>query len=214
MISEQKPFPEIVDLLEDAQSVYVVGCGTCAALCQTGGKPEVLKMRDDLQAAGKEVPGWMVIPTACDELAEQALLENAGPIRQADCLLVMACGLGVQNVVRYADRQVHPALNTLFFGKRDVEERFVELCTQCGDCVLGRTAGICPRTACAKELVNGPCGGYREGKCEVDRNRDCAWMQIYDRLQRLDRLDRFAALPPFKDYHKAAHPRRVTIVVP
>ncbi len=211
MITKQKPFAEISQALAGLQGAYVIGCGTCAALCQSGGKPEVLQMREALLAAGFAVPGWMVIPTACDELAEQALLSSAEAIAQADVLLVMACGLGVQNVARYAQKAVHPALDTLFFGKRDEGERFVELCVQCGECVLGRTAGVCPRTSCAKELVNGPCGGYRQGKCEADPERDCAWMRIYDRLRLLDRLDSFANLPPFKDYHKGSHPRRAVV---
>lgn len=213
MITKSKAFEDLARDLTGSQRVFVVGCGTCAALCQTGGKPEVLRMREELLAAGHEVPGWMVIPTACDELAETALADNGEPVGWADALLVMACGLGVQNVARYAGKPVFPALDTVFFGKREEGERFAEMCTQCGECVLGRTAGVCPRTACAKELVNGPCGGYREGHCEVDPNRDCAWMLIYDRLRQLGRLDRFATLPPIKDYRKASHPRRLTLSV-
>ncbi|MHB9090313.1 MAG: methylenetetrahydrofolate reductase C-terminal domain-containing protein [Chloroflexota bacterium] len=212
MITRQKPFAEIERDLEGSGRVFVVGCGTCAALCQTGGKPEVLQMRQALLAAGKEVPGWMVIPTACDELAEQALTAYE-PVNWSDSLLVLACGLGVQNVARYAGKMVYPGLDTVFFGKRQAGELFAEVCLQCGECVLGRTAGICPRTACAKELVNGPCGGYREGKCESDPARDCAWMQIYDRLRELGQLDKFATLSPIKDYRKAAHPRRLTLGV-
>lgn len=211
MITTAKPFEDLARDLATCRRVVVVGCGTCAALCQTGGKPEVLRMRDSLQAAGKEVPAWLVIPTACDELAEAALASVEAPIAWADALLVMACGLGVQNVARYARKPVFPALDTVFFGKREEAERFAEICVQCGDCVLGRTAAVCPRTACAKELVNGPCGGYHDGHCEVDPNRDCAWLQIYERLRRVGMLDRFATLPTVKDYRKASHPRRMVV---
>lgn len=212
MITEQKPFEEILQSLQGATSVYLVGCGTCPAACRTGGKPEVLAIKEALLGAGLTVPGWMIIPTACDELAEQAIVAQGEPIAEADCLLVLACGLGVQNVARYSDKQVRPGLNTLFFGQRDEDGRFIELCLQCGECVLGRTAGICPRTACAKELVNGPCGGYHNGKCEVDPERPCAWMRIYDRLAAHGQADQLVTTLTIKDYRKASHPRRTVVV--
>jgi len=87
----------------------------------------------------------------------------------------------------------------------------VEKCIGCGDCLLGRAAGICPLTACSKGLVNGPCGGYRDGKCEVDPTRDCAWIQIYERLKKMDQLDKLYASQPLKDYAKMAHPRSITL---
>ncbi|HLB11927.1 MAG TPA: methylenetetrahydrofolate reductase C-terminal domain-containing protein [Dehalococcoidia bacterium] len=207
MITEQKPLEEVLQQMEGDQSVYVLGCGTCPAVCHTGGKPEVLDMVDRLTQAGKEVCGWMVAPTACDESTGQALKWNAEQVQRADSILVMACGYGVQTVVRHTDKAVYPALNTLFLGKEGPPGEFAELCLQCGACLLGMTAGVCPITACAKSLVNGPCGGYRDGKCEVHPDRDCAWCQIFERLERLGQRDKLYSIPLLKDHSKFCHPR-------
>ena len=209
-ITEQKPFEEIEETLGPAARVYLIGCGTCATTCHTGGKAEVIQMKDKLEETGKEVTGWMVIPTACDDLTREALEENAEAVGKAEALLVMTCAFGVQTVGRFTDKPVYPALNTLFIGKEDLPSHFSEVCIQCGNCLLGRTAGICPMTACAKGLVNGPCGGYRDGMCEVDPNRECAWVQIYNRLKELNQLEKLTVIEPLKNYSKMAHPRRVS----
>jgi len=211
-ITEQKPFEEIQGLLQREKKVYLIGCGTCATMCHTGGSKEVLEMKQRLTEIGKEITGWMIIPTACDELTGEALKEEHQSVDEADAILVMTCAFGVQTVVRYnLDKPVYPALNTLFIGLEEVPAEFEERCSQCGDCLLGRTAGICPLTACPKGLVNGPCGGYRDGKCEVDPKRDCAWVQIYQRLKKMGRLDELYAPQPLKDYAKMGHPRRITL---
>lgn len=210
-ITEQKPFEEIGEGLGEAERVYLIGCGTCATMCATGGKSEVLKMKDSLDEIGKRVTGWMVIPTACDDLTREAIAENAEAIGQAEALLVMTCAFGVQTVARYTDKPVYPALNTLFIGKEDAPAHFSEVCIQCGNCLLGRTAAICPLTACPKGLLNGPCGGYSHGMCEVDPNRECAWIEIYNRLKRMDQLEKLSVLQPLKDYSKMAHPRRMSM---
>lgn len=211
MITEQKPLEEVLRQMERDQAVYVLGCGTCPAVCHTGGKPEVLDMVEKLSQAGKEVCGWMVAPTACDESTGQALKWNASSLQPADCILVMACGYGVQTVVRHTEKAVYPALNTLFLGREGLSEEFVELCVQCGSCLLGLTAGVCPITACAKSLVNGPCGGYRDGKCEVHPQRDCAWVQIFQRLEQLGQREKLGAMPLLKDHSKFCHPRHTTL---
>ena len=207
-ITEQKSFEEIEEALGPWRRVFLIGCGTCVTMSHTGGKDEVLQMKDKLTEIGKEVTGWMVVPTTCDDLTRDALEENAEAVEAAEVLLVMTCAFGVQTVGRYTDKPVIPALNTLFVGKEDAPAHFSEICIQCGNCVLGRTAGICPLTACPKGLVNGPCGGYRDGMCEVDSSRDCAWVQIYNRLKKMDQLEKLSVLQPLKEYSKMSHPRR------
>jgi len=211
MITEQKPLDEVLGQMEHEQAVYVLGCGTCPAVCQTGGKPQVLELVDKLSQAGKKISGWMVAPTACDESTGQALKRESSVLQGSDCIVVMACGYGVQTVVRHTDKPVYPALNTLFLGREGPEREFVELCQQCGACLLGFTAGVCPITACAKSLVNGPCGGYRDGKCEVHPQRDCAWSLIYRRLEMLGQKDKLRSIPFLKDHSKFCHPRHVAL---
>ena len=87
------------------------------------------------------------------------------------------------------DQPVIPALDTLFIGVEDSPGSFQEVCAQCGQCILGETAAICPVTRCHKGLLNGPCGGTNDGKCEVDKEKDCAWTLIYRRLEEQGRLD-------------------------
>jgi len=211
-ITKQKSLEEIEQQLEGLGRVYIIGCGTCTTMTKTGGIEEVLDMKDRLQDMGKIVTGWTVIPIACDEMTEVSLRENNGAIQNANCILVMTCGLGVQRVALYIDKPVIPALDTLFIGLEDSPGNFHEACAQCGQCVLGWTAGICPITACHKHLLNGPCGGTNNGKCEVDKEKDCAWTLIYQRLKEQGRLDLMRKYQPIKNSQVVPRPRIITIL--
>ena len=210
-ITKQKPFEEIKQQLEGFDRVYIAGCGTCSTMTRTGGKDEVLEMRKRLQELGKLVTGWIVIPTACDEMTEAAIKENNGAIQNAASILVMACALGVHKLSTYIDKPAIPALDTLFIGIEDAPGCFQEVCAQCGQCILGETAGICPLTACHKGLLNGPCGGTNNGKCEVDKEKDCAWALIYERLKEQGRLDLMRRYHSPRDYNVAPRPRTIRI---
>ena len=213
--TKQKPLEEIVKSLQPYSRVYVIGCGTCPTMLHTGGKDEVIDMKGKLEQAGKEVTGWMVIPTACDSLTKDAMEEEATKINAADSILVMSCAYGVQTVGLYTGKAVYPALNSLFIGKEDKLGTFVEVCAQCGDCRIGRTAAICPIVRCAKGLQNGPCGGSSGGKCEVDPGTPCAWQLIIDRLTALGELDKLEEIEPPQDWSKShsGGPRRLTVEV-
>ena len=210
-ITKQKPLEEIQQQLEGLNRVYIIGCGTCTTMTRTGGKEEVLAMKEHLQGLGKLVTGWTVIPTACDEMTEVSLRENSEAIQNANCLLVMTCALGVQKVGSYLTKPVIPALDTLFIGLEDSPGNFHEVCAQCGHCVIGWTAGICPVTACHKYLLNGPCGGTNNGKCEVDKTKDCAWTLIYQRLKEQGRLDLMRKYQPIRNSQVMPRPRILTI---
>ena len=211
-ITKQKPFDEVKEQLDRYDRVYIVGCGTCATMTRTGGKEEVLDMKERLRELGKLVTGWIVIPTACDEMTEVAIRENNGAIQNANCILVMACALGVHRVNLYIDKPVIPALDTLFIGVEDSPGNFHEVCAQCGQCVLGEMAGICPLTACHKGLLNGPCGGTNNGKCEIDKEKDCAWTLIYQRLEKQGRLDLMRKYHPPRNYQAVPRPRIAKLV--
>jgi len=188
-ITHQKSDEEIDQLLDGLGRVFIIGCGTCVTLTHTGGKLEVEAMQEKLSAKGKLITGDMVLPVACDNLTGEALNEYDRQIDQSDVLLIMTCAFGVQTIARQLRKMVVPALDTLFIGKETAIGLFDEVCAQCGTCILGETGGICPVTSCHKGLVNGPCGGTNNGKCEIDSNKDCAWTLIYNRLNELDRLD-------------------------
>jgi ferredoxin len=187
-ITKQKTEEEIDQLLENLNRIFIIGCGTCVTLCRTGGEPEVKAMQEGLAKKGKMITGTLVLPVACDNLTSTALKVYGPQINQADGLLIMTCAFGVQTVAPNVAKPILPALDTLFIGKEQGLGQFDEICVQCGNCLLGVTGGICPVTSCHKGLVNGPCGGTNNGKCEIDAQKDCAWTLIYRRLKEQGQL--------------------------
>jgi hypothetical protein len=210
-ITRQKTMDEIQRSLKGLNRVFVIGCGTCTTMTKTGGIDQVEEMKGRLQQMGKRVTGGAVIPTACDDMTEAAMKENEPYIRSADCILSMSCALGVHRMNLYIGKPVIPAVDTLFIGVEETPGYFREVCAQCGQCLLGETAGICPITACHKGLVNGPCGGTNNGKCEVDKEKDCAWTLIYNRLKEQGRLDLMKQYQPPRNHHIVLKPRTMRI---
>ncbi len=212
-ITQPKKFEKVLGFLKRDQKVFLVGCGTCTTIQHTGGKTEVLAMKAKLEESGKQVTGWMVIPTACDPLVEDAVLEKAAEINASDAILAMPCSFGVQTVALYTKKPVYPALNTMFIGKEQSPGKFNEVCMQCGGCIIANTAAICPIVRCAKSLFNGPCGGSVGGKCEVDPNTPCGWQQIIDRLTEQGRLDQLEEIMKLKDWNHSlwGGPRQITL---
>jgi ferredoxin len=199
-ITQTKSEEEIDRLLNGLGRIFIVGCGTCVTLTRTGGEPEVTAMNKRLSEKGKLITGQMVVAVACDNLTREILAEFGPQIDQADALLIMTCAFGVQTIARQLQKMVVPALNTVFIGKETAVGEFNEICTQCGTCIIGETGGICPVTSCHKGLVNGPCGGTNNGKCEIDTLKDCVWTQIYNRLTDLGRLDSMRKLQPPRNH--------------
>ncbi len=210
-ITKQKPFEEVLGFLGKATSIFIIGCGTCTTMARTGGQPEVVQMMEKLKDLDREVTGWMILPVACDDITHEALEEHKEAITNADVLLIMTCAYGVQTIAMNIDKPVIPALDTLFIGKEKEPGVFEEACLQCGECVLAYTAGICPVAGCHKGLVNGPCGGTNNGKCEVDSNKDCVWTLIYNKLEQMGRLDLMRKYQPPKNYHVEPKPGKIFI---
>ncbi|MBR2889851.1 MAG: methylenetetrahydrofolate reductase C-terminal domain-containing protein [Oscillospiraceae bacterium] len=210
IITQRKPMEDLFAMLEGVQKVALVGCGNCAAACQTGGENEVREMKALLESKGIEVVGTLVPEECCHKMLvkkELKALRDSG----AQAILGMACGDGVQTVADNAEVPVYPANDTLFLGQIERVGIFHEYCRMCGDCVLGETGGICPVTRCAKGLVNGPCGGQKNGKCEVDPENDCAWILIYKRLEKLGQLHKLTGPVPDRDHDRMAHPRHINL---
>jgi ferredoxin len=210
-ITKQKLPEEIQQSLTGLDRVFIIGCGTCTTMTKTGGIDQGIEMKERLQELGKRVTGWVVVPTACDDMTEVTIKENEQAIHSADSILSMSCALGVHRMNLYLDKPVIPALDTLFIAVEDSPGYFREACAQCGQCLLGETAGICPITACHKGLINGPCGGTNNGKCEVDKDKDCAWTLIYQRLKEQGRLDLMRKYQPPRNHHVVPKPRAVKI---
>jgi hypothetical protein len=188
-ITKPKTEEEIERLLDGCSRIFIVGCGTCTTMTHTGGEAEVADMKNRLSGSGKMITGTVTVPVTCDNLTHEILKEHGEMIEQADALLIMSCAFGVQTVAQQLKKMVIPALDTIFIGKETVRSEYNEVCIQCGTCIIGETGGICPVTSCHKGLVNGPCGGTDNGKCEIDKNKACVWTSIYTRLSDLGKLD-------------------------
>lgn len=220
---EQKPIEEILGYLEGKKNIVILGCGGCATFYHTGDKKAVDEMTAKLEKEGKSVtkipmPFSMQV---CDtEKSAVFLNKKRKALEDCDAVLVMSCGDGVQVATEYIDegmgivKPVYPANNALgLVGGGPT--KFKETCLSCGMCELGKTAGICPLTSCGKGLMNGPCGGVRvDNKCEIDEKKDCAWVKIYERMEKLGELDKFIEMRAPHEWSKCRRPRLFEIEEP
>ena len=200
---EQKPLDEIKEMIADCQKILVLGCGTCVTVCFAGGEKEVgilassLSMTTRLEGQNKEFMEATVQRQCEYEYNE----EVADLVKEADAVLSLACGIGVQTMnEQFPGTITLPGLNTSFLGQPVQEGIWEERCQACGNCILDRTAGICPIARCSKILLNGPCGGSGNGKCEIAPEIDCAWQLIYDRLNALGKLELMTEVQPARDW--------------
>lgn len=212
IISKQKPFTDILATLEGCAKIFLVGCAKCATVCKTGGEEELFQMQERLCAAGIEVTGSIVIDETCHMLRTgRDLRGRKEPVEEADALLVLACGAGVQSVSGASPKRTVAGLDTLFLGNIRRLGQFEQKCSLCGECVLTETAGICPVTVCAKGLLNGPCGGMAEGRCETDPEAECAWVMIHERLAAQGEAGKLKKLVPAKDFSRALKPGKLKV---
>ena len=193
IVAEQKPMEEILHSLQGFERVLIASCGTCVTVCMAGGEKEAREMSAlmALQHEAKDAKPLSVSVAAPKPQCDREFLEEiADQISQAQAILSLACGAGVQYMAElFPDKIVLPGLNTKFMGVTRGVGLWTEMCQGCGSCVLDRTGGVCPVTRCSKSNFNGPCGGSADGKCEIDPGTDCGWQLIYDRLKGQDRME-------------------------
>ncbi len=214
IITKKKDFGDILEYLKGREKVFLFGCNSCAEQCRTGGEREVEEMKRLLGEEGKEVTGSSVVDETCYNMLIKREFKRKEAAASSDAILVLACGAGVRTVAENTDdgTPVLPALDTLFLATVERYGRFFEGCSLCGECVLGETAGVCPHTYCPKGLLNGPCGGMDGGRCEVDLENGCAWIDIYRRLKAQGRLHVLKRISPPKDHSKdLTRPRKVVL---
>ncbi|TNF53099.1 5,10-methylenetetrahydrofolate reductase, partial [bacterium] len=169
IITQKKEMKDLMENIKKYKSFFLLGCSECAALCSTGGEPELKELKEELEKQGKEVTGSFVAKTGCQVLGTKVELKKSSKeaLDKSDCILVLSCGAGTQSAVElFEDKPVYPTNESLFLGNMTRMQMFDERCSLCGECILDKTGGICPITACPKGLLNGPCGGTNEGKCE------------------------------------------------
>jgi len=214
IVAERKPIDEIIGFIKDCKKILLVGCNECVTVCYAGGKKEVEILASALKMAFmKEGKGLEVTEVTLERQCDHEYLEEIRNIIEAyDAVISLACGVGVQFMAeKYFRTPVFPGVNTLFMGVTEERGVWAERCQGCGQCILGQTAGICPISRCAKRLLNGPCGGSTKGKCEINKELDCAWQLIIDRLKELGRLDDYEEIIPLKDWstERAGGPRKL-----
>ena len=212
IISQQKPLEAILSTLGESRSVFIVGCAKCATVCKAGGEEEVWQMQEALIASGREVTGSIIIDEACHMLrVSRDLRGKQQMVDDADALLVMACGAGIQSVSAAVQKKTIAALDSMFLGNIRRFGQFEQKCSLCGECILSDTAGICPVTACPKGLLNGPCGGMDGGRCETDPEAECAWAQIYAKMTESGNCSTLTETVPPKNYAKIPKPGKLNL---
>ncbi len=184
--------------------VLVLGCGTCVTVCMAGGEKEVGILASTLRLSNKKEGKDVRIEEAtierqCDREFFDSVRDK---VEEADVILSMACGVGVQFFAEVFPRKlVLPGLDTKFYGATVSQGIWAERCSGCGSCVVADYGGVCPVTRCSKSLLNGPCGGSQNGKCEVDPTSiDCGWQLIYDRMKSLGQLAKLEKAAPLRDW--------------
>jgi hypothetical protein len=209
IVAERKPMEEILAMTEEFDRILVLGCKGCTTVCCAGGPREVEELATLIRMDRKQKGKTVDTLEASNEL--QCEPESVTPVLEKlankyDVVLSMACGAGVQTVVQMLPGlRVLPALNTNFIGVAEEHGVWTEVCRACGNCLLGRTGGICPITRCSKQLLNGPCGGSMNGKCEISKDVVCGWQLIIDRLNELGELELLEEVFPVKDWSAGWH---------
>ena len=212
--AERKPIDEIRAMIAPYKRVLVLGCGSCVAECAAGGEKETGMLASALRMANKMEGQEVIIQekTLDRQCVKDFVILLDDVINQYDAVLSLGCGAGVQAVAEmFSDIPILPALNTEFLGETRDQGYWVENCLGCGDCMLDDFGGVCPLARCSKQLLNGPCGGSREGKCEINPEVPCAWQAIIDRLDRFGSLDRLEQIYPPKDWSRkqGGGPRKI-----
>jgi ferredoxin len=214
IVAKRKPIEEIIEEAQAYEKILMVGCNECVTVCEAGGKKEVAVLASALRMhfmnQGKDVKiDEITLERQCDH---EYLEELRNQIDQYDAVISLACGVGVQFMAeKYMTMPVLPGVDTCFMGVTEERGVWSERCQGCGNCMLAKTAGICPVSRCAKRLFNGPCGGSTDGHCEIHKDVICGWQLIVDRLTQLDKLDDYEILAPIKDWstERAGGPRKV-----
>jgi ferredoxin len=207
IISVKKPVEEIKDSVEPYSRLAIVGCGGCAAVCQTGGTKQVEELADLL--ADKEIVFTFQVDEPCDQrILSRELRRISKRLEDVEAVLVLACGIGVQAAASSLDKPCLAGLDTVFPGTVIHSNSYMEICGACGECILNATAGICPRTRCPKGIVNGPCSEKIDENCSVDSDSECVWVTITERRESWGSPAVDTEFPPI-NWAKQTTPRKI-----
>ena len=209
--AERKPLDEILALVGDKKKVLVAGCDTCVAICLTGGEKEAEILASELRIKAEQDGREAAIEhTAAIRQCEWEYLDMiADKVEDADIVVSMACGIGIQSMAeKFSPQIVVPAVNTNMLGMPQEHAVWLERCGACGECVIGETAGICPVVRCSKSLMNGPCGGSTTASARSPRRRrktsTAPGHLIWERLKEQGREEMMYVNRPPKNWSKSS----------
>ncbi len=193
---------ELVSLLADKDNLFLVACNKCFKEFESVDEPDLGEFEKIAAGEGKTVVGSVKVDFLCNKTQTERKLADMIP-EGAEHVFVISCGLGVQTVADLAGKPVYAACDSLNYRGRHGMALTERRCDACAQCYLNVTGGVCPIVDCSKSLVNGQCGGAKDGKCEVDPDKDCAWEKIYRKLEKQGRLSEFLEQPvQLRDYSK------------
>jgi len=196
---------ELGALLEGNDKLFVIACNKCFKEFTTVDEPDCAEFEQFAAEQGKELTGSIKVDFLCNKVQTEKKLQDLIP-EGTEAVAVISCGLGIQTVADMCKVPVVAAANSLNYTGHHGMALTKKSCDACAQCYLNVTGGICPIVDCSKSLVNGQCGGAKNGKCEVDPNKDCAWENIYQRLAKQGRLEEFLHQPiQVRDYSKINH---------
>ena len=197
-----KAVDELEALLADKDNLFVIACNKCFKEFETANEPDCEAFTEIAAQQGKTIVGTAKVDFLCNKTQTVAKLDDLIP-DGAEHVVVISCGLGIQTVAEIADLPVYAASNSINYTGHHGMALTKKACDACAQCYLNMTGGICPIVDCSKSLVNGQCGGAKNGKCEVDPNKDCAWEKIQKRLEKQGRLSELTSQPvQIRDYSK------------
>lgn len=198
---------ELRQTLAGTDHIFVVACNKCFKEFTDAEEPECGEFVALAEAQGKHVTGAVRVDFLCNETQTLRKLRDAVPAG-TESVFVVSCGLGIQTVAGMVPLPVFAAGDSIPYRGHHGMALTPKACDACAQCYLNVTGGICPVVDCSKSLLNGQCGGAKDGKCEVDPAKDCAWAKIQQRLEKLGRLEEFRAQPvQLRDYSKVDHKR-------
>ena len=194
---------ELEGLLAGKDNFFVVACNKCFKEFNTTEEPECDSFAAIAEEQGKHITGTVKVDFLCNKVQTEKKLAGIVP-EGTENVVVISCGLGVQTVADLESVPVFTATNSLNYTGHHGMALTKKTCGACAQCYLNVTGGICPIVDCSKSLVNGQCGGAKNGKCEIDPKKDCAWEKIYQRLEKQGRTKEFLDQPiQLRDYSVA-----------
>jgi len=215
IITTLKPIEEITKALRGVRRIFLLGCGDCATICNTGSEEVLLEKQKEFEGEGFVVSGAAVADVGCNAASVRiCFARQRQRLKNAEALVVFSCGLGIQqaglSVSGREPKKIVAACDTRYAGVVTAPDQAEQLCSLCGECNLSETGALCVKTLCPKEMSNGPCGGVSNGKCEVFPDCECVWVTLSTRMGAQARA-MFEQITLPRNFSRRNHPQKTAL---